>query len=84
METPPGPGLSNLRIFGAEIVSGTDGLSQLWAFIVFPLLSGVLGVLIWFLVHNTAIEDTVLGHRTVVSARDRIHDGATRVEGRLR
>jgi uncharacterized membrane protein len=35
-------------------------MSQLWAFIVFPLIGGVLGVLIWLLVHDTGVERTIL------------------------
>jgi aquaporin Z len=72
------------RSFGAAIYSGTDALSQLWAFIVFPLLGGVLGVLIWLLVPDTGIEDTMFGHRAVVGARDRVHGAATNIEDGLR
>jgi aquaporin Z len=72
------------RSFGAAIFSGTDALSQLWAFFVFPLIGGVLGVLVWLLVHETNLEDTMLGHRAVAGARDRAHGAATGVEDRLR
>jgi aquaporin Z len=72
------------RSFGAAIFSGTDALSQLWAFIVFPLLGGLLGVLVWLLVHDSGIEETMLGHRAVVGARDQVHGAATNVEDRLR
>jgi aquaporin Z len=41
------------RSFGAAIFSGSDAMSQLWVFIVFPLVGAVLGVLIWLVVHDT-------------------------------
>jgi aquaporin Z len=43
------------RSFGAAIFSGSDALSQLWAFIVFPLVGAVLGFFAWRLVHPTAV-----------------------------
>ena len=44
------------RSFGAAIFSGSDALSQLWAFFVFPLIGGLVGALIWFLVHDQRRE----------------------------
>jgi aquaporin Z len=41
------------RSFGAAIFNGSDAMSQLWAFIVFPLIGGALGYLVWLLVHET-------------------------------
>jgi aquaporin Z len=40
------------RSFGAAIFSGTDALSQLWAFFVFPLIGAVVGVFLWSVVHE--------------------------------
>lgn len=40
------------RSLGAAIFSGGDALSQLWAFIVFPLIGAVLGVVAWAAVHD--------------------------------
>lgn len=51
------------RSFGAALFSGTDALVQLWAFIVFPLVGAVLGVLAWSLVHDRSLEDTLLAVR---------------------
>lgn len=48
------------RSFGAAIFSGADAMEQLWAFIVFPLIGAVVGVLIWVLVHDTRMEETLL------------------------
>ena len=53
------------RSFGAAIFSGTDALTQLWVFIVFPLVGAVVGVLAWLLVHDTRLEDTAFGKRRV-------------------
>lgn len=39
------------RSLGAAIFSGTDALSQLWLFIVFPLIGAVAGTLVWVYVH---------------------------------
>jgi aquaporin Z len=48
------------RSFGTAIFSGSNAMSQLWAFIVFPLIGGVLGVLVWLLVHDSGREDIFL------------------------
>ena len=48
------------RSFGAAVFAGSDAMSQLWAFIVFPLVGAVVGVMVWVLVHE---EDTVLAPR---------------------
>lgn len=45
------------RSFGPALFSGSDALAQLWAFIVFPLIGAVLGVLVWSLVHDRPLED---------------------------
>jgi aquaporin Z len=42
------------RSLGAAIFSGSDALSQLWAFIVWPLVGAVVGVGIWLAVHGSA------------------------------
>jgi aquaporin Z len=43
------------RSFGAAIFSGSDALTQLWAFIVFPLVGAVLGFSAWKLVHERSV-----------------------------
>jgi aquaporin Z len=48
------------RSFGAAIFSGSDAMAQLWAFIVFPLIGAVLGVVLWLLVHDVRLEATML------------------------
>ena len=39
------------RSFGAAIFSGSDALSQLWAFFVFPLIGGAVGFVVWLVIH---------------------------------
>ena len=46
------------RSFGAAIFSGSDALSQLWAFFVFPLIGGAVGYLVWLVVHPQPREHT--------------------------
>jgi aquaporin Z len=49
------------RSLGAAVFSGSDAMAQLWAFIVFPLIGAVVGVLVWLLVHDVGAEDASLG-----------------------
>ena len=51
------------RSFGSAIFAGADAWKQLWAFIVFPLIGSIVGVVIWLLVHDSRLEDTVLSKR---------------------
>jgi aquaporin Z len=38
----------------------TEALQQLWAFIVFPLLGAVVGVILWLMLDEATLEETVL------------------------
>jgi aquaporin Z len=58
------------RSIGAAIFNGSDALSQLWAFILWPLLGAVVGVFIWLLVHDARLEDTMLDSKATRTARD--------------
>src|SRR4051812_18410681 len=40
------------RSFGTAIFAGTDALSQLWVFLVFPMVGAVVGVGLWLFVHK--------------------------------
>ena len=40
--------------------SHTDALQQLWAFILFPLIGSVVGVIMWLMLDETRLEDTEL------------------------
>ncbi len=60
------------RSLGTAVFAGTDAMSQLWVFIVFPLVGTLVGVLIWLLVHEDDLESTILGQqRALVAARNR-------------
>ena len=49
------------RSFGSAIFAGADAWKQLWAFIVFPLIGAVVGVVIWLVVHDSRAG----GHRAL-------------------
>jgi aquaporin Z len=38
----------------------TDALQQLWAFILFPMIGGVVGVVVWLMLDDARLEDTDL------------------------
>jgi aquaporin Z len=71
------------RSFGTAVFAGSDAMGQLWAFIVFPLIGSVVGVVVWLFVHDSKLEDTILFHRRVEGARDRARDTARGVEDKL-
>jgi aquaporin Z len=62
------------RSFGAAIFAGTDALKQLWAFVVFPLIGAVVGVLVWLAVDDGKLEDTMLANKAMTTARDAASD----------
>ncbi len=57
-----------------------EALQQLWAFIVFPLIGSVVGVILWLILDDTRLEDTMLarvpGMDDVRDAFDKIADEA--------
>jgi len=75
------------RSLGSAIFAGADAWKQLWAFIVFPLIGSVLGVLIWLFVHEERLEDTMLENRRAGALRDRastyVDRGAGAIEDRM-
>jgi aquaporin Z len=58
------------RSFAMAIYAGGDALEQLWAFVVFPIIGAVVGVLAWLAVDDSALEDTMLANKATTSARD--------------
>jgi aquaporin Z len=72
------------RSLGAAIFSGSEAMKQLWVFIVFPLIGAVVGLLIWLVVHDSALEETMLSDRRLLSARDSMTAAARRTEDRLK
>ncbi len=70
------------RSIGAALFADTDteALQQLWAFVVFPLIGAVVGVIIWLVLDDTRLEDTMLaevpGLTDVRDALDKVADEA--------
>jgi aquaporin Z len=57
--------------------SSTDALQQLWAFIVFPLIGAVVGVVLFLMLAETRLEDTMLAEVPgLVDARDTFEIGS--------
>jgi aquaporin Z len=67
------------RSFGAAIFSGSDAWSQIWAFIVFPIVGALLGVIVWLAVSDETLEDTMLATRTTMEMRDKLDSAADKV-----
>jgi aquaporin Z len=60
------------RSIGAVLWSGNgDAWTQIWAFVVFPLIGAVIGVLVWLLVDDARLEDSMLDSGAARAARDR-------------
>ena len=76
--TSVNPARSIATAFFAE--RSTGALEQLWAFIVFPLVGAVVGVIIWLVIDDSRVEDTLLaeipGVTEVRDALDKVADGA--------
>jgi aquaporin Z len=70
------------RSLGAALFADTsfEALQQLWVFIVFPLVGAVVGVIIWLVLDETRLEDTMLGELPGMSevrdALDKVADVA--------
>jgi aquaporin Z len=72
------------RSFGAAIFAGWDHIAQLWVFIIFPLIGAVLGVLVWLLVHEERLEETMFGSQPgIIAARDKASGVANQVQDRF-
>lgn len=58
----------------------TGALEQLWAFVVFPLVGAIVGVIIWLVLDDSTVEDTMLAEIPGVTeardALDRVGDEA--------
>ena len=70
-------------LFADKTISGQAdwaALQQVWAFIVFPLIGAVVGVLIWLMLDDSRLEDTMLaavpGLDDVRDALDHVADEA--------
>ncbi len=70
------------RSLGMAVFAGGDALTQLWAFIVFPLIGAVVGVLLWLAVDDAGLEDTMLGKSDVLlDVRDKATGATEAVAG---
>jgi aquaporin Z len=58
------------RSIAAAVFSGGDALKQLWAFIFFPILGGLVGLLAWLAVDESRLEDTRLDVGALEAVRD--------------
>jgi aquaporin Z len=47
------------RSFASALFAGSDAFEQLWAFVVFPLIGGVLGAMAWKLIDDSDEPDAV-------------------------
>jgi aquaporin Z len=56
--------------------TSTDALQQLWAFIVFPLLGAVVGVMLFLMLDDARLEDTLLAEVPgLTEVRDTVERG---------
>ncbi len=69
-------GVNPARSLATAIFADTDpsALSQLWVFIIFPLLGSLIGVFVWLLLDESRLEDTMLDTDFLRAARDTIDD----------
>ena len=75
---PPGhdPGRQHVGEPGSQLRPAhlrrrdSDALRQLWAFIVFPLIGAVVGVIVWLMIDDSRLEDTMVYDPVLVQARD--------------
>ena len=51
-----------------------SAISQLWVFIIFPLIGAVVGVFVWLLVDEATLESTMLDTDMLRRTRDTIDD----------
>jgi aquaporin Z len=72
-----------VRSLATAVFQRGDALEQVWAFVLFPLVGGVVGVLVWLAVDDARLEDTLLKSDALVSARDQLTKVADSVEGAL-
>ena len=58
--------------------TSTGALEQLWVFIVFPLVGAVVGVVLFLILDDTRLEDTML---VAVPGLDDVRDALDKVAG---
>ena len=68
------------RSFGSAIFAGTNALSQLWLFIVFPLIGGAVGALVWLMIDEARLEDTMFAR---IPGATEVRDAADKLDDKL-
>ena len=72
------------RSFGAAIFSGADALGAALGVLRVPDGRRCRSACsIWLLVHDSSLEETMLGSRRMIATRDSMRSAAHRVEDRL-
>ncbi len=71
------------RSLGMAVFTGGEALEQLWAFVVFPIVGAVFGVLVWLAIDDATLEDTVLGDTALTGARDALSEVSGRVDAAM-
>ena len=72
-----------VRSLATAVFQRGDALEQIWAFILFPLVGGLVGVLVWLAVDDARLEDTMLKSDALISVRNEMTKVADSVEGAL-
>ncbi len=70
------------RSLGTALYATLDSkaLEQLWAFMLFPLIGAIVGVVIWLIIDDSRLESTMLADVPgLIDARDRIEIGTGEV-----
>ena len=69
-----GGGINPARSLGSAIFADTDpnALGQVWAFIVVPAIGAFGGLMLWLLIDEATIDDTVFDDTAVEAASDAI------------
>ena len=67
-----GGGINPARSIGSALFADTDpnALGQLWAFVVVPAVGAVGGLMLWLLIDEATIDDTVFDETLVETASD--------------
>jgi aquaporin Z len=72
------------RSFGAALFAGPDALAQLWLFIVFPLIGAAVGALVWIMLDEARLEDTMFAEVPgATEVRDTVEDVDDRLEAKV-
>jgi aquaporin Z len=77
-------GVNPARSFGSAVFAGPDALGQLWLFLVFPLIGAAVGALIWIMLDEARLEDTMFAEVPgATEVRDAVEDVDDRLEAKV-